>query len=304
MRARWAALGAAVAVTLGAGGITMAGATIGSGERNTFVPVKLCTVFKGSIGPNKKVVVDAKGKCGLGTTFTALQTRVTGAQATEPSGVSLYPAGATKPSTYQLLPRPGLAPSPTGVAVNTSGGKFVVYNRAGRVTITVAVEGYYEHHVHDDRYYTKAQVEASRVVTHTFSPAGIRWIGSNAYSTFNGCQTRPTGATANGYVPLTLPVGATVLSARVAAFDSNTAGATYTVSLWSELPNSVGLTSTPRGNGTGGDVALRTDIHTITPASTWVVQPGETAFLSFSTSAVSANGLCSVQVTYRLADVG
>ena len=142
MRARWAAIGAAVAVTLGAGGITMAGATIGSGERNTFVPVKLCTVFKGSIGPNKKVVVNAKGRCGVGTTFTGLQARVTVTKATKTSGVSLYPAGGAKPSSFQLLPKPGLPPSPAAVTVNSSAGKFVVYNKAGTVTLTIAVEGY------------------------------------------------------------------------------------------------------------------------------------------------------------------
>ena len=41
-RARWAAIGAAVAVTIGAGGIMSASASIDSGERTVFVPITPC----------------------------------------------------------------------------------------------------------------------------------------------------------------------------------------------------------------------------------------------------------------------
>src|SRR3712207_5510388 len=44
-RARWAAIGAAMAVSLGGGGLLTASASVGSGERSTFVPITPCRLF-------------------------------------------------------------------------------------------------------------------------------------------------------------------------------------------------------------------------------------------------------------------
>ena len=44
IRTRWAALGAAVAITLGGGGIGLVGATVSSGERPVLIPMTPCRV--------------------------------------------------------------------------------------------------------------------------------------------------------------------------------------------------------------------------------------------------------------------
>src|SRR6187549_2062151 len=44
-RARWAAIGAAVAVSLGAGGVAVTHAVVSTGERDAFVPISPCRLF-------------------------------------------------------------------------------------------------------------------------------------------------------------------------------------------------------------------------------------------------------------------
>ena len=45
MRTRWAAIGAAVAITFGAGGLGIVSAAIGYGERTVYVPIVPCRVL-------------------------------------------------------------------------------------------------------------------------------------------------------------------------------------------------------------------------------------------------------------------
>ena len=197
-----------------------------------------------------------------------------------------------------------MAPSPAAVAVNTSGGKFVVYNKAGRVTITVAVEGFYEHHVHDDRYYTKAQVNSSRVVTQSFGLVGIRWVASNSMSTFNNCQTRPPGASDTGFVPLSLPVGAAVLSAKAVVYDTSTT-ATYSVRWYRAQLSSGGVSTDSLGFKADDAAPSNTnDVIDFPLATPWVVASGDSSQVQFATSLANENGFCSFEVTYRLPAVG
>jgi len=49
-RSRWAAVVAAVAVTLGAGGLGVVNATLDSGERTSFVPIDPCRMLDSRTG--------------------------------------------------------------------------------------------------------------------------------------------------------------------------------------------------------------------------------------------------------------
>ncbi len=179
LRTRWAAIGAVVAITLGAGGINIARATIGSGERTSFVAITPCRLAdtrpgitenvgtrNTPIGPDGTFTLTAHGANGLCTTpiptgATALSLNVTAVGPTAATYLTIYPAGAALPTTSNLNPTPGQPPVPNAVTVDINAlGQFSIFNKFGSVNVIVDIVGYYEDHNHDDRYYTKAEVDA------------------------------------------------------------------------------------------------------------------------------------------------
>ena len=175
IRARWAALGAAVAVSIGAGGgIGLVNATVNSGERTVLVPITACRIAdtrpafqvgpKASpVGPNETHTVSAhgvNGDCTLPNDAVALSLNVTTLNATSPSFVTIWANGTTRPLASSLNPAPGQPPTPNAVITELStDGKFDVFNRAGSIDVIIDVNGYYADHRHDDRYYTKTQTQ-------------------------------------------------------------------------------------------------------------------------------------------------
>jgi hypothetical protein len=158
VRTRWAAIGAAVAVSLGVGGTAMIhAATQPSGPASVLVPVVPCrlvdsraatrigdltsalpagsTVTLGAHGPH--------GQCDLPTDAVALDTNVTIINLTAPTYVTAYPAGVTRPLIATIVGRPG-APvinhATIGLAAN---GNFSAYNNAGAIDIIIDITGYY-----------------------------------------------------------------------------------------------------------------------------------------------------------------
>jgi hypothetical protein len=92
---------------------------------------------------------------------TALSLNVTAVRATLPTFLTIWPTGAAMPTASSLNPFPDAPPAPNAVTVDLSGdGRFNVYNLQGQVHVLADVVGYYAHHTHDDRYYTRAQVDA------------------------------------------------------------------------------------------------------------------------------------------------
>ena len=68
IRSRWAAIGAAVAVSMGAGGLGIAHATITSGERTAFVPITPCRLL--DTRPGADNVGPKSSPMGAGETHT------------------------------------------------------------------------------------------------------------------------------------------------------------------------------------------------------------------------------------------
>ncbi len=178
LRTRWAAIGAAVAVTLGAGGIGITHATTSSGARPVYVPIEPCrladtrpapdTVGPRStpLGPAETYDIDgwgAVGNCNLPTGTAGLNLNVTALGATQQTNLRFFPESAALPTTANLNPTPGAPPTPNAVAVTLNGGNgtFSVYNRFGTVAVVIDVMGYYTDHTHDDQYYTKAESDAA-----------------------------------------------------------------------------------------------------------------------------------------------
>lgn len=174
-RAWWAALGAAVAVTLGAGGIGVARATISSGDRAAFVAMTPCRLFdtRGGesagprttpIGPRESFAQQVRGtngKCTVPDDALAVAMNVTTVNGTAASYLTVWPEGEEMPLASSLNWAAGASPTPNKVDVKLgTTGQVRFYNEYGSVDVLADVVGYYAHHDHDDRYYTKAEIDA------------------------------------------------------------------------------------------------------------------------------------------------
>lgn len=172
LRTRWAAIGAAVAVTLGAGGIGLVSATEPSDAttRVTITPCRLTDTRPASqvgprsapLGPNDTYTVTAhgaNGDCDIPATATALSMNVTAVGATADTFLVFWDDG-DRPTAANLNPRAGGPPTPNAVSTPLSAtGAFDVFNRAGNVHVVIDVNGYDTDHTHDDRYYSQEEVD-------------------------------------------------------------------------------------------------------------------------------------------------
>lgn len=181
LRVRWAAIGAAVAVAIGGGGIGIATATVSSGDKPVFVSIDPQRILdtRSSIGLDGKfgdaaprdlqVTGSVEVAGGSSTTVvpdgaTGVALNVTVVQPDSDGFLSVRPSGATgEPQTSNVNFLAGEI-SPNGVNVDLpADGRiqiwFEAYTPGGTGDVLVDVVGYYDDHTHDDRYYTKSQVE-------------------------------------------------------------------------------------------------------------------------------------------------
>lgn len=179
-RSRWAAVGAAVAVTIGGGAVLPgADALISSGSKTVFVPITPCRLFDTRPAPDN--VGSRTSPLGSGDTFT-VPVRGTSGNCTIPAGaggvvmnvtavgptassyLTVYPGDATqRPLSSNLNTVAGGPPTPNQVTVllGAALGDIKVYNATGSVDVLADIVGYYEDHDHGDVYYTRAQVDAA-----------------------------------------------------------------------------------------------------------------------------------------------
>jgi hypothetical protein len=185
LRARWSAIGAAVAVTLGAGGIGLAQASLAPVDQPVTVTV------------DAQRILDTRINLGLAGGFakdTPREVQVTGAvdvaTDTGTTTETVVPAGATAvlvnvtvvlptDQGFLTLRAGGAAGAPSTSTVNfaagsvepnaatvdlSNDGKIQVWvfmpDAAARADVLIDVVGYTVDHNHDDRYYTQAQVDA------------------------------------------------------------------------------------------------------------------------------------------------
>lgn len=212
IRTRWAAIGAAVAVTLGAGGIGIVRATSPAGAV-AYVPITPCRLIDtrssstvgtrvGPLGPTEAATFESYGTVGECTQVpagaTGLSLNVTATNATSPTFLTIYPNDQTRPRASSLNPVPGAPATPNAVITDLSpGGRFAIYNFAGTVDVIVDINGYFVDHDHDDRYYTEAEIDTKSVLT----PFAGGFIASDATV---GRNVNVVSAT---WVPNVLPQG-------------------------------------------------------------------------------------------------
>ncbi len=184
LRVRWAAIGAAIAVALGAGGLGIARASISSGERNVFVAIKPCRLIDTRpapdtvgtrtmpLGSGETVVVAVRGThgdCTIPADATALAANVVAVLPSASGFFTLFPSDASKPVTSNLNFVAGAPPTPNKVDVKLSAdGNLSVFNFTGTTHLVLDVFGYYADHNHDDRYQLKGNYQPAG----SYQPAG------------------------------------------------------------------------------------------------------------------------------------
>lgn len=157
-RARWAAIGAAVAVVIGAGG-AITGLASTSGAPSVFVPMTPCRLLDtragvSNVGPRATPLGAGEthitsgrgtvGACTIPGTATAVSLNVAIIDPTKPSYLTVFPGDASRPTSANLNWVAGQDPTPNAV---TSGlgadGTLAFFNLAGTVELSVDVVGYY-----------------------------------------------------------------------------------------------------------------------------------------------------------------
>lgn len=250
LRTRWAAIGAACAVSLGAGGLLTASAARSSGERAVFVSITPCRIMDTRPGTDNRgprtaplgsgdtytiPVHGTNADCTIPTDAVAVSLNVTSLNTTSDSFLTVFPAGAQRPTASSLNWRAGQPPTPNAVMADLpADGRLSFFNLAGSVDVITDVNGYYLDHNHDDRYYRKTQVDAA-LAGKVDAPTGTGQIlvgptefqewGVPGPTWVNNIGTNSIVATTGTpcfVAPVALPDGATVTSFSIQATDTST----------------------------------------------------------------------------------
>ena len=152
-------------------------ATVSTGVRTTYVPISPCRLMdtrpgSANIGPRSTPLTAGEtytasargtnGMCNIPDGAVAVAMNVTVVNPTSASFLTVFPSDAAQPLASSLNWVAGQAPTPNAVTtpLSVAAGKVSLFNNAGSVDVIADVVGYFEDHNFDDRYYTKAQVDA------------------------------------------------------------------------------------------------------------------------------------------------
>ena len=188
LRARWAAIGAAVAVTVGAGGLMTAKAAADSqGDAAAFVSVTPCRLVDtrsgaSNVGPRSTplsadatytaAATGTNGNCTLPADAETLVMNVTVVDQTAASFLTVFEAGTARPHTSSLnWEAAGVTANAVTVNVSES-GELSFYNLNGSAQLVVDVVGYYTTAPFDE-FYTKAEVDDLIAA----NPSGVGEVG-------------------------------------------------------------------------------------------------------------------------------
>lgn len=178
LRTRWAAIGAACAVSLCGGGFGLVKASISSGDRAIYVPVTPIRILdtrsrSNVVNDTIRLVIEGIITTADGTTQQVVPTDATAVAinitATEARKAGDYGYVTVFPCTSKNDPVPNASSlnfeSGVDIAnaliVSTSVNGSVCLYVFGSTELLVDLSGYYTNHTHDDRYYTKLEIDAA-----------------------------------------------------------------------------------------------------------------------------------------------
>src|SRR3954447_9117937 len=132
VRARWAAIGAAIAVSIGVGGVAITQAAVDTGERDVFVPIVPCRVFdlraggdqvgtRGvPLGPDETLdeqIAGTNGNCSIPFDAKAVALNITAVGGTASSFPTIWPGHTPRPLSSNLNWVADAPPTPNKVDV-------------------------------------------------------------------------------------------------------------------------------------------------------------------------------------------
>jgi hypothetical protein len=178
LRTRWAAIGAACAVTLGGGTFGIVQASVSSGDRAIYVPISPVRVLDTRAGTpitntTLKVVVEGSINLPSGSTqvvvpvdasAVALNITVTEGQKNGQYGfVTAFPckSDSDTPPNASSLNFESKVDIANAMNVTTSANGSICLYVYGTADLIVDIAGYYTDHNHDDRYYTETEVDTA-----------------------------------------------------------------------------------------------------------------------------------------------
>ena len=178
LRTRWAAIGAACAVTLGGGTFGIVQASVSSGDRAVYVPITPVRVLDTRAGTpitntTLKVVVEGTINLPSGSTkvvvpvdasAVALNITVTEGQKNGQYGfVTAFPctSDTDTPPNASSLNFESKVDIANAMNVTTSANGSICLYVYGTADLIVDIAGYYTDHNHDDRYYTETEVDTA-----------------------------------------------------------------------------------------------------------------------------------------------
>ena len=178
LRTRWAAIGAACAVTLGGGTLGIVQASVSSGDRAVYVPISPVRVLDTRAGTpisngTLKVVVEGSINLPSGSTqvvvpvdasAVALNITVTEGQKNGQYGfVTAFPctSATDTPPNASSLNFESKVDIANAMNVTTSANGSICLYVYGTADLIVDIAGYYTDHNHDDRYYTETEVDTA-----------------------------------------------------------------------------------------------------------------------------------------------
>jgi hypothetical protein len=178
LRTRWAAIGAACAVTLGGGTFGIVQASVSSGDRAVYVPITPVRVLDTRAGTpitntTLKVVVEGTINLPSGSTevvvpvdasAVALNFTVTEGQKNGQYGfVTAFPctSDTDTPPNASSLNFESKVDIANAMNVTTSANGSICLYVYGTADLIVDIAGYYIDHNHDDRYYTETEVDTA-----------------------------------------------------------------------------------------------------------------------------------------------
>lgn len=222
LRTRWAAIGAAIAVSLG-GGITLGAhaAGGGGGGGNTYTPITPCRLMDTRGGDNTvgtrnapigageshvATVHGTNGNCTIPTNATGIATNTTVLNGTSASFLTLYPANASRPLASNLNWTAGQPATPNQVTVGLSpDGRIRIYNDRGTVNVIIDIVGIYTD-LGIQRRSIELPAQALNIPTGSViqrSDAGLLWQNSFGSSARVNMR-RPVDAASTGDVKVTV----------------------------------------------------------------------------------------------------
>ena len=196
-RSRWAAIGAAMAVVAGLGGL---GVAFAGGNEAAAVPVTPCRLVDtrpgaanlggrvGPLGQGQTMTVSVTGRlpqCNIPVSARGIVLNVTAVGGTADSYLTVWPSGRARPTASNVNWRAGQGATANQVtALLSEAGSLSVYNHAGTVDVVVDAAAYLTGTAPDR--ITASEIGQRRWSQDRGRPANITTSNQPVYAAFDG----------------------------------------------------------------------------------------------------------------------